>query len=148
MVDRYVQFTLSISLINRYIQKIEKQAMEKYGLKGSHAQCIIAMSIATDGITAAGLSKACDKDKAAISRTIAELEQRGYITRQGDGDNMYRATLTLTDSGKKLAQELSAIALEAVKRADEGLTESARAQFYATLELFTKNLYNITKDGI
>ena len=32
MVDRYVQFTLSISMINRFIQKIEKQAKKA----GSH----------------------------------------------------------------------------------------------------------------
>ena len=148
MVDRYVQFTLSISMINRFIQKIEKQAMEKYGLKGSHAQCIISMSAYEQGITAADLCRLCDKDKAAISRTVCELEQAGYVERHGDGDNMYRALLVLTDSGKKLAKEVSDLAVIAVKKADIGLSEENRRVFYQTLELFSKNLYNITREGL
>ena len=49
--------------------------MEKYGLKGPHAQCLLAMRRNPQGITASQLCTICDKDKAAISRTVAELEQ-------------------------------------------------------------------------
>ena len=148
MVDRYIKFTLAISVINRYIQKIEKNAMRKYGLKGSHAQCIIALLSRPDGITATELCRFSDKDKAAVSRTVTELEEQGYVQRNGDGDNMYRARLVLTESGKKLGEELTDLVNKAVAQADTGLSEKDRVAFYETLSLFTKNLFYITKQGL
>ena len=148
MVDRYIKFTLAISVINRYIQKIEKNAMRKYGLKGSHAQCIVALLNSPDGITATDLCKFTDKDKAAVSRTVAELEECGHVKRLGEGENMYRARLVLTESGEKIGAEITGLVNKAVAQADTGLLEKDREAFYNTLALFTSNLYNITKTGI
>ncbi len=148
MVDRYIKFTLAISVINRYIQKIEKSAMHKYGLKGSHAQCIVALLSRPDGITATELCKFSDKDKAAVSRTVTELEEKGYVKRNGDGDNMYRARLTLTESGKKLGDEITELVNKAVTQADMGLSEKDREAFYEILAQFTTNLFNITEKGL
>ena len=38
MVDRFAQFVAGISCISRCIQKIERDVMVHYGLKGPHAQ--------------------------------------------------------------------------------------------------------------
>lgn len=38
MVNRFEWFVSSISCISRYIQKIERDEMIRYGLKGRHAQ--------------------------------------------------------------------------------------------------------------
>ena len=81
MVSRFEHFSSSISCIYRYIQKIERIEMEKYGLKGPYAQCLLAMRRYPEGITAARLCEVCDKDKAAVSRMVAELEEKGLITR-------------------------------------------------------------------
>lgn len=148
MVSRYIKFTLAVSAINRYIQKIEKNAMAKYGLKGSHAHCIVALTGKPDGITAAELCRFTDKDKAAISRTISELEECGYVERFGDGSNMYRAQLALTESGKMLGEELAMLAGKAVKSADTGIDEDDRKIFYEALDLFAENLEKMSKDGI
>ena len=148
MVDRYVKFSLAIAAINRYIQKIEKNAMHQYGLKGSHAQCIVALLSRPDGVTAAELCKFTDKDKAAVSRTVAELVSRGYVNRAGEGENMYRANLTLTESGKKLGDEIAMLVNKAVTQADLGIGEKELEAFYETLALFTTNLLDITKKGL
>ena len=81
MVTRFEQFSGAVSCIYRCIQKIERVEMAKYGLKGPHAQCLLAMSRYPDGITASELCTVCDKDKAAISRTVAELEREGLVER-------------------------------------------------------------------
>ena len=78
----YEQFAGSVLCLSRCIQKIQRTEMAKYGLKGAHAQCLLAMSRYPDGITAAQLSQISDKDKAAISRTLAELMQAGMVERQ------------------------------------------------------------------
>jgi len=148
MVDRYVKFSLAIAAINRYIQKIEPKAMQQYGLKGSHAQCIVALLSKPEGITAAELCKFTDKDKAAVSRTVSELVKRGYVEKISEGDNLYRARITLTDAGKKIGAEIAGLVNKAVTQANIGIGENELEAFYDTLALFTTNLLDITKKGL
>ena len=91
MITRFEQFSSAISSIYQSIAKIERVEMAKYGLKGPHAQCLLAMSRYPDGITAARLCEVCEKDKAAVSRTVAELEEAGMILRPDPDGKRYRA---------------------------------------------------------
>ena len=45
MLGRYQQFSYIVSVINRQIQKIERDEMEKYGYKGSFAQYLMATEL-------------------------------------------------------------------------------------------------------
>ena len=74
MRSKYEQFTASVLCLSRCIQKIQRTEMAKYGLKGAHAQCLITMGHYPEGVTVAQLSRISEKDKAAISRTMSELE--------------------------------------------------------------------------
>ena len=147
MVDRFAQFVSGISCICRCIQKIERDVMVHYGLKGPHAQYLIAMSRYPDGVTATQLSSLCEKDKAAVSRAVSELEKNGLIHRAGEG-NSYRAMLTLTVQGKKAADQMIRQAEIAVEQAGLGLTDDARATFYSAFNLIVSNLQRISEDGL
>ena len=147
MVARFAQFVAGISCISRCIQKIERDVMVHYGLKGPHAQYLIAMSRYPDGVTATQLSSLCEKDKAAVSRAVSELEKNGLIHRAGEG-NSYRAMLTLTVQGKKAADQLIRQAEIAVEQAGLGLTDDARATFYSAFNLIVSNLQRISEDGL
>ena len=68
MVSRFEQFSGAVSCIYRCIQKIERVEMAKFGLKGPHAQCMLAMSRYPEGLTAGQLCELCDKDKALIEK--------------------------------------------------------------------------------
>lgn len=147
MVDRFAQFVAGISCINRCIQKIERDVMVHYGLKGPHAQYLIAMSRYPDGVTATQLSSLCEKDKAAVSRAVSELEQCGLLYRAGESSS-YRASLTLTDKGKHAADQLIRQAEIAVEQAGQGLTDETRATFYAAFNLIASNLQRISEYGL
>ena len=95
MIDRFELFTSYISEIYRHIQKIERDVMESYGLKGPHVQCLVAMSRVEHSVTTTQLAALCEKDKAAISRTLSEMVQEGLVVREGQGS--YRAALQLTE---------------------------------------------------
>lgn len=148
MVSRFVLFTTSISGIYHHIQKIERMEMEKYGLKGPHAQCLLAMSRYPEGITAARLCEACDKDKAAISRMVAELEEKKMITRVSTGGGRYRAQLQLTELGKAAAGHVEQRARLAVEEAGTGMSEDQRAVMYEALGLIAGNLKTICTQGL
>lgn len=148
MLSKYEQFTLSISSIYHDIQRIERMEMAKFGLKGPHAQCLLAMSRYPEGITAAQLCEICEKDKAAISRAVSELAQVGLIQRNERNGIRYRSALTLTEQGKEAARSVSIRAQQAVERAGEGLDDSQREVFYRVLGLIAGNLQVICKDGL
>ena len=148
MVTRFEQFTSSVASIYRSVQKIERVEMAKYGLKGPHAQVLLAMSRYPEGVTSGELVKFCDKDKAAISRTVAELEREGMVIRNGKNGNFYRASLMLTERGWEAAEHVAIRATQAVETASIGLSEGNRRVLYAALELIASHLQKICDVGL
>ncbi len=122
--------------------------MAKYGLKGAHALCLLAMSRYPEGITASHLCEICDKDKAAISRTLGELEREGLVRRDVTNGSGYRAALTLTDLGQEAACCVEDRAKCAVNAAGDGLTDAQREALYEALDLLAANLHEICQVGL
>lgn len=148
MLNRFEQFTSLISAIYRDIQKIERDEMEKQGLRGAYAQYLLALMQNPQGLTAAELSEVCEKDKAAVSRAVSELESKGFLCRNTEKANTYRAALTLTSKGVEAAQFVANRAALAVEWAGKGLADEDRKVFYAALGRIAANLQAISKEGI
>ena len=110
MIGRFEKFTFAISELSRYWHKIASDEMTAYGLKGPYAVYLVTMQRHPDGITAARLCELCEKNKADVSRAMADLEDKGMICRKTDGGNLYRALLVLTDKGKEAATHIKALA--------------------------------------
>ena len=148
MISKYEQFSAAVSCMYHDIQRIERVEMAKFGLKGPQAQCLLALNRYPEGITAARLCEICEKDKAAVSRTISELEQAGLVCRKANNGSRYRAQLTLTDKGCQVATTVNQRAKVAVEQAGMGLDDSQREVFYRVLALIAGNLHAICKDGL
>lgn len=148
MTTRFELFSSSIYGIYRDILKIQREEMTKHSLKGSYALYLTALHHNPEGLTATQLCEVCDKDKAAISRVISELEQRGLVTRVSTKDTFYRAKLKLTDEGRVIAERVDHAASIAVELATKGMSEDNRKIMYECLSLIATNLRGICKDGI
>lgn len=148
MVSKYELFSSCVSTMYHDIQKIERTEMAKFGLKGPHAQCLLAMSRHPEGITAARLCEICEKDKAAISRILSELEASGMVLRESRNGTRYRASLTLSPQGKAAAAAVSEKARLAVELAGDGLDDKQREVFYRVLALIAGNLHVLCKEGL
>ena len=148
MITRYELFSSSVSSLSRDIQAIERTEMAKFGLKGPHAQCLMAMLRHPLGITSAQLCELCAKDKAAISRTVAELEKARMIRRESRNGNIYRAALLLTEQGRAAADAVSHRAKLAVEAAGAGLTDAQREVFYQVMHIISENLHAICRNGL
>ena len=148
MESRYELFSSAIACLYHDIRKIERVEMANYGLKGPHAQCLLAMNRHPGGITAARLCEACEKDKAAISRILTELEQAGMVLREKQNGTLYRAKLLLTEQGKAAAQAVVSKARLAVELAGEGLDNTERECFYRVLTRISGNLHALCRDGL
>lgn len=145
MISRYEQFVSSISGIFRHIQKIERAEMVKRGYKGAYAQYLAALNRYPDGVALVELTEICDKDKAAVSRVIAEMEGKGLVFRE---DTPYRARLRLTEEGKRVAEFVNKRAEAAVAAVGKDLTEERRRAVYEALDLIAENLEIVSREGI
>ena len=148
MISRYEQFTTAISSIYHHFQKIERDEMERYGLKGTYTQYLLAIERNSDGITAAELSEMCEIDKAAVSRALAEMESHGLVLKSLNKDRAYRARLFLTEKGKRAAEFVRERSRLAVDLAGNGLSDADRIVLYSSLELIADNLQKICREGI
>lgn len=148
MISKYELFSTFVSSMYHDIQRIERTEMAKYNLKGPYAQFLVAMSRYPEGITAARLCEICEKDKAAVSRTVVELEQAGLVCRREKNGVHYRVPLVLTEAGRTAAEEVKRLAALAVEQAGDGLQDSQRDVFYFVLGHIARNLHTISRDGL
>lgn len=148
MLSRFEQFSFVISGINRYIQKLERDEMVKYGYKGAFAQYLVALHRCPEGITAARLCELCDKDKAAVSRIVSEMEDKGLVTRSGGSGRLYNALISLTEEGKAAAAFVISRARAAVNAVGSDLSDEDRRVLYSTLDLIAGKLHSLSETGI
>lgn len=148
MISKFERFSSAVSYINRCIQKIERVEMAKYGLKGPHAECLLVLGQNPEGITAARLCEISDKDKAAVSRTLAELEQAGMIERHDPDGKRYRSLLKLTEKGRAVAGNVNYLMSQAVTKAISGVEYSQGEAFFRVLHLIVENLETISREGL
>ena len=148
MKSRYEQFTSSISAIYHAVQKIEREEMVRCGTRGVYAQYLAALNSHPEGLTAARLSELCDRDKAAVSRAVADMESEGLVRREGREDTMYRAVIRLTGAGQRTADYVAGRARAAVEAGGQGLSPRARRALQEALTLIAANLDTIAREGI
>lgn len=140
MLDRFQRFSATVSGITRNVHRIMNSVMEQYGLKGPYSIYITMLMQSPEGLTAAKISETAEKDKAAVSRAVSDLENAGIVTRIGNG---YRAKIVLTPRGQELGRTVCSYASLAVERAGRDLTEEQRTQFYQALDSIAKNLQEL-----
>ena len=139
MLDRFADFMAGITECHRYVLRIKNLEMTELGLKGYHMMCLFCLGRSEEGLTAAQLAAMCFEDKAAISRSIADLENGGYVA-PADPNVKYRSTLVLTEKGEKLVEFVNGLVEQWVYMGGDGLTDEERTIFYRALGKIAANL--------
>ncbi len=140
MIHRFEAFVSGITICYKYIQRIKSIEMEELGLKGTHSMCLFYLHLNPEGLTATQLSTLCGEDKAAISRTISDLRQQGFVCQESEKN--YRAPLLLTQKGQTVAEKVDQLIESWVTTGGDGLSEQQRTDFYQSLALISSNLKN------
>ena len=148
MIERFERFSLAIFGISRYWHKLAAEEMAAYALKGSHAIYLTAMYRCDEGVTAPQLCELCGRDKSDVSRTVAVLQEKGFVTKEEVNRSLYRGLLKLTDQGRAAAEQISRRASLAVELAGADLSDEARSCFYEALDSITGHLREISKEGL
>lgn len=142
MQERFKNFTVLITRINRSIHKIKTAEMAQFNLKSPHVSCLYYL-YKSDELTAKELCDVCAEDKASISRSIDYLEKNGYLYCDSDAKKRYRAPLRLTEQGRQTARQIAEKIDGVLAVSDAGLTDEERAIMYRALDAVCKNLEKI-----
>lgn len=146
--ERFETFTTTIIKAYKSINKLKNREMKKIGLKGNHTLFMFYFRKEKEGLTSAALSKLCNEDKAAVSRTIAELIDAGLIEYAlVDCSKKYRNKFTLTEKGKNVSDEIDKHIAGLVNSASADLTENEREVFYKVLFEITDNIEELCKNN-
>ncbi len=137
MEDLYINFTVSITRLNKLVQRIKSHEISKYGLKPIHVSCGYYLSKNPQGLTAKELCDMALEDKAAISRALKTLHEKGIVEYSPRGRN---EIVKLTSEGQKLADIIREGINNAVKAGSANLTEEQRRFFYDSLLKISDNL--------
>ena len=139
----FEHFTITILKLNKLVQRIKQFESNKYGLKSIHIMCGYYLNEHPDGLTAGELVKLTLEDKAAISRALKSMRDKGFVTYDPYKHN---SPVKLTEQGKRLADFISERSDLAVKAVSGRFTEQERDFFYTALGSIADNLEQYYKN--
>ena len=145
--DRFVTFTTLNDDICKLMQKIKADRMERFGLQSTDALCLAVLSRESDGLSLTALATVCRLDKAAVSRAVHRLCERGAVAYRDAAKSNYRAPLILTQAGEQIVQEMQEYVEHAVRRASDEVAPERLTVMYEVLEQIRQNLADYTREG-
>lgn len=129
----YLTARASYSLASQVNRNFNKQ-----GIDLPHSQFVILRHLFdNDGQTQQELADTLFKDKAAIKRTVDNLEIRGYVSRTREGKT-YR--ISLTPQAAVIKDDILRIADNTVKAALKGISSSDHEICLKVLKKITENI--------
>lgn len=148
MISRFERFAYNITEIDLYWHRLSTHVMKQYNLKGSYAVYFLHLLDKSEGVAAVDLAKFCNKDKADVSRDMADLEKRGIIIRQKNGNSGYRAKIFLTEEGIRIAREIVQITETAVSVVSGRLSEEEQGNLFHCLEEISEAMKSFCENGL
>ncbi len=147
MIELFEIFTNNISVVYKGIQKLKNDDMKKFGLKGNHLMCLFYLDKYEEGLTASRLCELIGNDKAAVSRSLSELNSLGHICYEGEaGRKKYNTVIRLTEKGKSIT---ALLVEEICHRVDEislqGMDLEQRTALYRHLRTIANNITDAIK---
>ncbi len=110
-----------------------------YGLDNAHTLCVCVLSEAEEGLTKTELANLCGVDKAQISRVVTALQRKRFVETE-PGNRAYKQKYTLTEEGKKVSAEISALILEINSYVSDNIPKEHIDIFYSTFSTICENL--------
>lgn len=144
LIERFEIFTNSLTKAYKCIQKIKLAEAERMGMKANHMMCMYYLGKNPEGLTATELCKLCIEDKAAVSRTIVDLTEKGFVRHaERDSGRKYRTKIILTPEGIEINKQMNEAIAMGVSKASSSLNEDDRENFYRVFFHITDNLERI-----
>lgn len=133
------QFSILAQQMSEYIAQIYRH---EYGLSRFEWRALAAIA-QQEHITAKDIMGITRLDKMQVSRAITKLTNSGYLAQQENPDDRRSITLSLSQSGQGIYQEIVPKVLEQEKALLENLTPEQRKLFIEATKVLSIKLDSI-----
>ncbi|WP_324749798.1 MarR family transcriptional regulator [Sphingomonas sp. LY54] len=120
--DWKLALTWMILPVGRTWYRAASKAFEDFGMSFSTAAPILAIAKLGDGSRQNVVAEAIGVDRAAMVRSVDQLESLGLVERRTDPDDRRGRKLHLTEQGRSLAKRLDLVADDIRKHALASVT--------------------------
>lgn len=145
--ERFEDFVGMISALSKEIQRIKMVEATKLGIKGADVMLLYQLARHPQGLTGAELARRCGVTRAAVSRALATLEDKGFVMVQPDpGAGRYRAAVMLSARGTAAMESATRIIDRVVSESGDAVSERNRAIMYSSLSTILDQLKKISRD--
>lgn len=145
--ERFEDFVGIISALSKEIQRIKMVEATKLGIKGADVMLLFQLARHPQGLTGAELARRCGVTRAAVSRALATLEDKGFVMVQPDpGAGRYRAAVMLSARGAAAMESATRIIDRVVSESGDAVSERNRAIMYSSLSTILDQLKKISRD--
>lgn len=134
--------------ISRYINHLYRKgvsflgsAYKDYNIGAGQYQFLVYLYM-NDGITHEELTEKIGVDKAATTRSLAKLEEFGYIKREKDKDDKRKQKIYLTEYAKSQREEIVSVSRTWEQELVGNLSEEELAQLYYLFRKMTNSELN------
>ena len=148
MQSAFETFLLSIEQIGKNLRKYKDGQAAELGLRGIHVMVLHQLSKSSEGMTAAGLSRACGVNRAFVSRVVSELLSLSLIAyADPQTERPYRTRLCLTERGTETVKEMNQRIEEAVAALGADIRPRDMAIFYSVLRRLDARIAAVVDAG-
>lgn len=137
-LDRYIPFGLA-AIANKVSRGASRVYLDLFGI-GINEWRILANLKITPGMSANAICASSGLDKAAVSRSLRELEDARLIEPCGEQGEIRGRQLKLTPKGVALHDKVIHVALERERRLLSGFSEAERRQLHEFITRMHKNV--------
>lgn len=144
---RFEDFVSLVNALHKEIGRIKTSEARRLGFKGADVMCLYYLVKRPEGLTSAELARMADVSRAAMSRTVARLEEEGLVEVGAPDDAArYRAPVRLTERGRKATLPIEHIVRDVLGETAPVLSDAERAQMYSSLNQILDRLKSISRD--
>lgn len=141
-------FTITrlITLLARKSQEWITEVLKDYGITAAEQPFFMAVEH-SDGMTQEELTAIVSVDKAATTRAVRSLEEKGYLTRRQDTKDRRKNLIYPTKKTHELFPEVQETLLALNDQITEGLSEAERNVICRAMLLMMQNFEKMSEEG-
>lgn len=144
MQHRVTDYMTLVVAAYKKLQQIKKKQTATYAafdIKSQHVMVLYFLGHHSAGLTVTELAQLCCEDKAATSRAVEYLIERGYVTHEEDSvKRRWRSKVRITPAGMRVCRIIDHVSIEASNVVKEGISDEDLQVFYRVFHQMVKNM--------
>jgi DNA-binding MarR family transcriptional regulator len=135
-----------LNVLSSLVSQALTQVYDKYGI--GIPEWRVLVTLGQFGVmTGKAVGAHTHMHKTKVSRAVAQLEERKFVTRKANRADLREAFLSLTPTGRSVYEELAPRAREFTEKLSEVISASDRAAFDRAVALLTQRSAELVAKG-